>query len=139
MPLLSPQSARPSPSPLRPPRRRPRRSQGCRSRPPRTRKTRTRQRGSVKIRAPFSVVQVANGYWLIRDAAGRKVQTIRPRDRWGEISLIGPEWRDITKMFVHAETTKVNRSGNSPTQGEGKDAARPQRARTTPRLPAFGK
>ena len=66
----------------------------------------------MKIRAPFSVVPVANGYWLIRDAAGRKVQTIRPRDRWGEISLICPEWRDITKMFVHAETTKVNRSEN---------------------------
>ena len=39
----------------------------------------------MKIRAPFSVVPVANGCWLIRDAAGRKVQTIRPRDRWGEI------------------------------------------------------
>ncbi len=61
----------------------------------------------MKIRAPFSVAQAANSCWLIRDAAGRKVQTIRPRDRWGEISLICPEWRDITKIFAHVETTKL--------------------------------
>lgn len=86
----------------------------------------------MKIRAPFSVVPVANGYWLIRDAAGRKVQTIRPRDRWGEISLICPEWRDITKMFVHAETTELIQVETR--QFREKDKAR--RDRSAPAQPA---
>jgi len=86
----------------------------------------------VKIRAPFSVVPVANGYWLIRDAAGRKVQTIRPRDRWGEISLVCPEWRDITKMFVHAERAKLIEVETR----QLREKERPRRDRSAPAQPA---